>query len=170
MKRILEYLSLSYNAHQGGSETILKAILAGPAALITQLLSTSGLAAGVDANYKIVTGPERGANIQIGQDLAKWVAPTAGIDLEVIPSKGSAEKVQSMRFDLGVNLALQSDVYQAYVDMANSGNEEAGQLIRPRRLIMPPYEERIYFVVRSDSPIKTSMVGPGAPAAPVQVI
>jgi uncharacterized protein len=118
------------------------------------LASSIALADG--AHYKIVTGPERGTYIQIGADLAKYVAPPAGIDLEVVPSKGSAENVQRMRFEPGVKLALvQSDVYQAYVDMANSGNADAGTTIRPLRLIMPLYDEEIYFVVRADSPLKT---------------
>jgi TRAP transporter TAXI family solute receptor len=107
-----------------------------------------------DPGYKIVTGPERGTYIQIGQDLAHWVAEPAGIDLEVLPSKGSAENVQRMRYEPGVKLALvQSDVYQAYVDMAKAGNEEAGKIIQPLRLIMPLYNEEIYFVVRADSPL-----------------
>jgi len=72
--------------------------------------------------YKIVTGPERGTYIQIGQDLSKYVADPAGIELEVLASKGSAENVQRMRYEPGVKFALvQSDVYQAYVDMATSG-------------------------------------------------
>ncbi|MFP4902410.1 C4-dicarboxylate ABC transporter substrate-binding protein, partial [Paraburkholderia sp. BR14261] len=62
---------------------MLKTMLAGLAALITLLFSTLALAAAADANYKIVTGQERGTYIQIGQDLAKWVAQPAGIDLEV---------------------------------------------------------------------------------------
>ena len=108
------------------------------------------------AHYKIVTGPERGTYIQIGQDLSKWVAQPAGIDLEVMASKGSAENVQRMRFEPGVKLALvQSDVYQAYIDMANAGNADAGTAIRPLRLIMPLYDEEINVVVRADSPMKT---------------
>ena len=125
------------------------------AALFALLFATLAVAA-PPAHYKIVTGPERGTYIQIGQDLSKWVAQPAGIELEVIPSKGSAENVQRMRFEPGVKLALvQSDVYQAYVDMANSGNTDAGTTIRPLRLIMPLYDEEIYFVVRNDSPLKT---------------
>jgi len=106
--------------------------------------------------YKITTGQERGTYIQIGQDLSKYVAEPAGIDLEVLPSKGSAENVQRMRYEPGVKFALvQSDVYQAYLDMAASGNADAGRIIQPLRLIMPLYDEEIYFVVRSDSPLKT---------------
>lgn len=134
---------------------MLKTTLAALAGLIALLFSTLAVAAPADAHYKITTGPERGTYIQIGQDLSKWVAQPAGIDLEVLPSKGSAENVQRMRFEPGVKLALvQSDVYQAYVDMANSGNEDAGTTIRPLRLIMPLYDEEIYFVVRNDSPMK----------------
>ena len=64
--------------------------------------------------------------------------------------------MQRMRFEPGVKLALvQSDVYQAYVDMANAGNADAGTTIRPLRLIMPLYDEEINVVVRADSPMKT---------------
>jgi uncharacterized protein len=135
---------------------MLKMTLAALAALTALLFATLTAAVAADAQYKITTGPERGTYIQIGQDLSKWVAQPAGIDLEVMPSKGSAENVQRMRFEPGVKLALvQSDVYQAYIDMANSGNEDAGTTIRPLRLIMPLYDEEIYFVVRNDSPMKT---------------
>lgn len=123
--------------------------------LLGVLLSLPAAYAG-DAHYKIVTGPERGTYIQIGADLAKYVAAPAGIDLDVLASKGSAENVQQLRYAPGVKLALvQSDVYQAYLDMAKNGNSEAGQIIRPLRLIMPLYDEEIYFVVRNDSPMQT---------------
>ena len=119
------------------------------------LMLASSIAFADPAHYKIVTGPERGTYIQIGQDLAKWVADPAGIDLEVMPSKGSAENVLRMRYESGVKLALvQSDVYQAFVDMAKAGNPDAQATIRPLRLVMPLYDEEIYFVVRSDSPMK----------------
>src|SRR6201991_1320508 len=135
---------------------MLKTILAGLAGLLALLFTTLAIAAPASAHYKIVTGPERGTYIQIGQDLSKWVAQPAGIDLEVMASKGSAENVQRMRFEPGVKLALvQSDVYQAYIDMANAGNADAGTAIRPLRLIMPLYDEEINVVVRADSPLKT---------------
>ncbi|RDJ99929.1 TAXI family TRAP transporter solute-binding subunit [Paraburkholderia lacunae] len=131
---------------------MLKRLLAGW--LVLMLMSSFAVAE--PTHYKIVTGPERGTYIQIGQDLSKWVAGPAGIDLEVMASKGSAENVQRMRFEPGVKLALvQSDVYQAYIDMANAGNADAGTAIRPLRLIMPLYDEEINVVVRSDSPLKT---------------
>jgi uncharacterized protein len=103
--------------------------------------------------YKIVTASERGTYIQIGRDLAKFVAPGAEIDLEVLPSVGSAENVQRLRYEPGVRFALvQSDVYQAFLDQASAGNAEAGAVIKPLRVIMPLYNEEIYFIARADAP------------------
>ena len=105
--------------------------------------------------YKIVTASERGTYIQIGRDLAKFVAPDAGIALEVLPSAGSAENVQRLRYEAGVKFALvQSDVYQAFLNEAASGNGGAREMIRPLRLIMPLYNEEIYFIVRADSKLR----------------
>ena len=105
--------------------------------------------------YKIVTASERGTYIQIGRDIAKFVAPAAGIELEVLPSAGSAENVQRLRHEPGVKFAMvQSDVYQAFLDQDRGGNAEAGILIRPLRVIMPLYNEEIYFIARADSPLE----------------
>ena len=120
------------------------------------LLAALWMAAAAPAatQYKIVTASERGTYIQIGRDLAKFVAPASDIDLEVLASAGSAENVQRLRYESGVRLALvQSDVYQAFLDQAEAGNAEAGAMIRPLRVIMPLYNEEIYFVVRADSPL-----------------
>jgi TRAP transporter TAXI family solute receptor len=102
--------------------------------------------------YKIVTASERGTYIVLGRDLATYVADDAGIELESLPSAGSSENVFRLRYEAGVKLALvQSDVFQAFLDQAAAGNKEAGTIIRPLRLIMPLYNEEIYFVVRADS-------------------
>lgn len=102
--------------------------------------------------FKIVTASERGTYIQIGRDVARFVAPDAEIDLEVLPSAGSSENVQRLRSEPGVKFALvQSDVYQAFLDQAAAGNGTAGEIIRPLRVIMPLYNEEIYFIVRADS-------------------
>ncbi|MEQ1685233.1 MAG: TAXI family TRAP transporter solute-binding subunit [Burkholderiaceae bacterium] len=104
--------------------------------------------------YKIVTASERGTYIQIGRDIAKLVAPAADIELAVLPSAGSAENVRRLRSEPGVKFAMvQSDVYQAFIDADKAGNAEAGALIRPLRVIMPLYNEEIYFIVRADAEI-----------------
>ena len=124
-------------------------------ALLMMVLLSPALAQN-RAAYKIVTASKTGTYIQIGNDIAKWIAEPAGIDLEVLESKGSAENVQRMRFEPGVKLALvQSDVYQAFLDEAKAGNSEAGNIIRPLRLIMPLYDEEIYFVARADAPMNS---------------
>ena len=110
------------------------------------------VAMAVDAQYKIVTASERGTYIQIGKDLAKLVAPAARIELQALPSVGSSENVERLRYEAGVKLAMvQSDVYQAFLDLAANGNAEAGAMIRPLRVVMPLYNEEIYFIARSDS-------------------
>lgn len=106
------------------------------------------------AEFKIVTGSERGTYIQIGRDLAKYVAPEADMELEVLPSKGSVENVNRLRYETGVKLAIvQSDVYQGFLDQATAGNREAGRTIQPLRVVMPLYNEEIYFITRTDSPL-----------------
>ena len=118
------------------------------------LLGAAAVAAAPPVPYKIVTASERGTYIQIGRDIAKLVAPGADIDLEVLPSAGSAENVQRLRYERGVKFALvQSDVYQAFLDQAAGGNAEAGAMIRPLRVVMPLYNEEIYFIARSDAPM-----------------
>ncbi len=123
------------------------------AVLISAALSS--VSAGAAVSFKIVTASERGTYIQIGRDVAKFVAPPAGIDLAVLPSAGSAENVQRLRHEPGVKFALvQSDVYQAFLDLDQAGNAEAGALIRPLRVIMPLYNEEIYFIARADSKLE----------------
>ena len=137
-------------------------------ALIATLMSFHAAAAAVAATekaqvtdqgriaYKIVTASEKGTYIVLGRDLATLVADDAGIDLEALPSAGSSENVFRLRYESGVKLALvQSDVYQAFLDQAAAGNKEAGAIIRPLRVIMPLYNEEIYFVVRADSPLNS---------------
>ena len=106
------------------------------------------------SEFKIVTASERGTYIQIGRDIATIVAPQADINLEVLPSAGSGQNVKRLRYEQGVKLAIvQSDVYQAFLDLARSGNRESGEIIRPLRVVMPLYNEEIYFVARADSPL-----------------
>jgi TRAP transporter TAXI family solute receptor len=110
-------------------------------------------AASETPGYKIVTASERGTYIVLGRDLATTVAPDANMDLEALPSAGSAENVRRLRFEPGVKFAIvQSDVYQAFLDQAAAGNKEAGVIIRPLRVILPLYDEEIYWVARADAP------------------
>ncbi len=120
--------------------------------LLLAAMLCQGSAAVAVVNYKIVTASERGTYIKIGRDLAQFVAPSADIKLDALPSAGSAENVRLLRHEPGVKLALvQSDVYQSFLDIAAGGNAEARNLIQPLRVILPLYNEEIYFIVRADS-------------------
>ncbi len=130
-----------------------RSFVVGLALAAAQIVPALAASAG-PPQYKIVTASKNGTYIEIGRDLAKYVAEPVGMQLEVLDSKGSAENVNRLRFEPGVRLALvQSDVYQAFLDEAKAGNPDAGNIIRPLRLIMPLYNEEIYFVVRADSPL-----------------
>lgn len=118
--------------------------------LMAGMLCHGPVAAAVE--YKIVTASERGTYIKIGRDLAQFVAPSADIQLDALPSAGSAENVRLLRYEPGIKLALvQSDVYQSFLDIAAGGNAAARDMIAPLRVIMPLYNEEIYFIVRADS-------------------
>ena len=106
-----------------------------------------------DSQFNVVTASERGTYIVLGRDLATYVAPEAGIALTALPSAGSSENIYRLRNEPGVKLALvQSDVYQAFVDQANAGRTDAANLIRPLRVVVPLYNEEIYFIARADAP------------------
>ncbi len=48
---------------------------------------------------------------------------------------------------------MQSDVYQAFINQGNAGDGNAATIIKPLRVIMPLYNEELYFIVRADSPL-----------------
>jgi TRAP-type uncharacterized transport system substrate-binding protein len=78
-------------------------------------LSLQGALALAAVELKIVTASARGTYIQIGRDIASIVAPSADIELDVLPSAGSAENVRRLRYEPGVKFAIvQSDVYQRF--------------------------------------------------------
>ena len=130
---------------------ILSTLVGGFAAAALQLYSAT---AGAAAEYKIVTASDKGTYYAIGKDLAKFVAPEADIQLEVLATDGSAANIKHLRYDVGVKLAVvQADVYQAFLDRAVAGNPEAATIIRPLRVIMPLYNTEIHYIVRADSPL-----------------
>lgn len=126
-------------------------------ALVALTLMGAGVAAVAAApQYNIVTASENGTYFQIGKDLATQVAQPAGFEMQALPSKGSVENIKRLRDEPNTKLALvQSDVYHAYQTMAARGNAEAGRIIKPLRVVLPLYNEEIYFVVRADSPLQS---------------
>lgn len=122
------------------------------ATIASALCLHAGAALAID--YKIVTANSTGTYYAIGTDLAKFVAPEAGINLEVLPTAGSAANIKHLRYDPGVKFAIvQADVYQAFLDRAAGGSAEAATIIKPLRVIAPLYNTEIHYIVRADSPM-----------------
>lgn len=122
------------------------------ATAMTAALLLQGGAAQSAAQFKIVTADKRGTYFAIGNDLAKYVAPGADIELEVVPTDGSAANIKLLRYEPGVKFAIvQADVYQAFVDRSAAANVEAARMIRPLRVILPLYNTEIHYIVRADS-------------------
>jgi TRAP transporter TAXI family solute receptor len=120
--------------------------------------TTAAAAASTDykIDYKIATASEKGTYYAIGKDLAKFVAPDAKIQLEVMPTSGSAENVKLLRYEPGFKFAVvQADVFQAFIDKAGTGNTDAARMIRPLRVILPLYNTEIHYIVRADSPMNS---------------
>lgn len=122
-------------------------------ALVVAALLSHGSVAHAAAAFKVVTADPRGTYYAIGNDLAKLVAPGADIDLEVVPTDGSAANIKLLRFEPGVKFAIvQADVYQAFVDRGAAAQQaEAARIIRPLRVILPLYNTEIHYIVRADS-------------------
>lgn len=117
-------------------------------------LAVQGAAAWAGIPFKIATADPKGTYFAIGNDLSKLVAPQADIDLEVLPTDGSAANIKMLRYEPGVKYAIvQADVYQAFVDRGTGANSEAARMIKPLRVILPLYNTEIHYIVRADSPL-----------------
>jgi TRAP-type uncharacterized transport system substrate-binding protein len=122
------------------------------AALVASALCLHGGTLGAAAPFKIATATD-GTDLQLGNDLARFVAPAADIELDVSESGSSAESLRRLRSEPGVKLAtVQSDVYQAFLDQAARGSASAAELVRPLRVLVPLYKEEIHFIARADAP------------------
>lgn len=102
----------------------------------------------------IATGPEQSAQAGIGRDIARFVGPAAGLDIEVLTGAGPADSVERLLDVPGVKLALlPSDTAFAFANAARRGNADANRLLAPIRVITPLYREPIYLIVRAESPL-----------------
>jgi TRAP-type uncharacterized transport system substrate-binding protein len=121
------------------------------AAILLAFEATSAVAAG---RIKLATGPERSAQTLMARDIARMIARTADLDVEVMPGAGPVESLQRLRDDAGVRLALlPADAAHAYLGAAAQGNPEANLLFAPVRVVAPLHAEDLYFIARSDAPI-----------------
>ena len=144
------------------------------AVLVATALCLSGAAPSASAQFRLVTeGTD--ADLEIARDLAKFVAPAADLQLDVLAADGSAESLRRLVSDPTVKLATaQSDAYQVFLDQVerNPGSDE---LSRPLRVVVPLYNEEIHFIVRADAPydyvhqIKDPKINVGPPRSDTAV-
>ncbi|MBL8514126.1 MAG: C4-dicarboxylate ABC transporter substrate-binding protein, partial [Betaproteobacteria bacterium] len=105
-------------------------------------------------DWKIATDSDKSTQFVVGGDLARHVAPQAGVRLTVMQTPGAAANIKLLRYDSGVKLAIvQSDVLQALFDQAKAGNAEAGELTQALRIVTPLFDNEIHFIARADSPM-----------------
>ena len=111
-----------------------------------------------------------GAGIRIGRDLAEFVAPAAGVQLDVRATPNPAESVRRLRSGMDVKLAtVPSDGGQAFLARAARDETAAGRPMPPLRVVVPLYSEEIYFIARADAPftylheIKDAKINTGPP-------
>lgn len=139
------------------------------AVLVAAALSLSGVPACVAASMGLVTETD-GAGIRLGRDLAGFVAPNAGVQLEVQAAPNPAESVRRLRSGADVKLAtVPSDGEQAFLVRSARDDAPAGRPMPPLRVVVPLHSEEMYFVARADAPfaylheIKDAKINIGPP-------
>lgn len=108
--------------------------------------------------YQISTGSTTGTYYQIGLNLAKFIAPKACIELEVISSKGSLDNVYKLRSPEYPKLKfaiVQNDVLQELKRLATLGDSKARDLVNKIRVIKALYNEEIHIIAKKNSSINS---------------
>ena len=119
-------------------------------------LFLSGISCLSMASESMVTGPESGTNYKFGLDLKKFIEPS----LNVLPSSGSVSNIKALSKQAGVSLGIvQADAFQTYMNiMKNDPDPEnrqwAADIVSSLRVVMPLYDQEIYFIVRKDDPMR----------------
>ena len=120
--------------------------------LVAAALSLPGVSPCAAAKLSLATETD-GAGIRIGRDLAEFVAPAAGVRLEVVDTPNPAENVRRLRSGGDVKLAtVPSDGDQAFLVRSAREEASAGKPVPPLRVVVPLYSEEIYFIARADAP------------------
>ena len=108
--------------------------------------------------YEIATASTTGTYYKIGNDLKKYVARSAHIDLYVKSSKGSLDnvyKLYSPKYPKLKFAIVQNDVMELLKEESKNGNIKAKRLIKKLRVIMPLYNEEIHIITRKESAINS---------------
>jgi len=139
------------------------------AVLVATALSLPSVLPCAAASMSLATETD-GAGIRMGRDLAEFVAPNAGVQLEVHATPNPAESVRRLRSGVDVKLAtVPSDGEQAFLVRAARDDTASGKPMPPLRVVVPLHSEEIYFIARADAPfaylheIKDAKINIGPP-------
>jgi TRAP transporter TAXI family solute receptor len=91
----------------------------------------------------MVTGPQTGTYIAVGNDIAK-IARNAGIRISVKPSKGSIDNIRRITSNENAALGIvQADVLGF---LSRSQSRESRDIVNRLRLIAPLYQEEVHIL------------------------
>lgn len=108
--------------------------------------SSSSFAQGFEWN--MMTGGKKGTYIQIGYDVAK-IAETYGLELNVIPSKGSIENIEAVRHRKLTQFGIvQSDVL-SFLRSFRSTDAAMRDIVDNTRIVFPLYNEEVHILART---------------------
>lgn len=105
----------------------------------------------------MITGHEKQSYFVAGQDIQRWVDP----QLVVLPSFSSMDNIKALGKASGVSYAIvHSDVYPAFAELTRHDPDAdvrrwAQALISQLRVIVPLYDEDIYFIVNRHAHART---------------
>ena len=109
-------------------------------------------------SYQIITGSKSGTYYRIAQDLNKYVAPDACINLKIRTSKGSLDNAFKLnsKEEKKIKFAIvQSDVmYQLFNLANNKHNKKAKKLVNNLRVLHILYEEEVHIFTKMNSRIQ----------------
>jgi hypothetical protein len=112
------------------------------------VICSSALSAASAAELGLITGGEGGTYHRFGLDLKRLVKAD-GINLTVLPSKGSVENIFAVSQRPGVDMGIvQSDVL-AFVGEQPS-NAALSHIARSIRLVFPLYDEEVHVIGRQE--------------------
>ena len=109
------------------------------------VIGSSALSAASAADLGLITGSEGGTYYRFGLDL-KRLLKAEGINLTVLPSKGSVENIFAVYQRPGVDMGIvQSDVLDFVGEMSSLAS-----IAKSLRMVFPLYDEDVHVVGRKD--------------------
>lgn len=102
--------------------------------------------------YEIPTGSKTGTYFAIGEDISKISEKeNIGFPLTTRVSSGSIENVKNINENPTDKFTLiQSDVLEAYKELALNGNKKAAEAIADLKVLFALYPEEIHFLTTTD--------------------